>query len=129
MSNKIFIFLLLFALSSQACHENCEECYTDSDDDEDMECITCKEGFSKVFTTDNCVDKLEYPTYFLYLNYLCPCSILNTKCYECDPFLIGDNDDICLSCYPGFKYNDMTSACEACNAVNIQLGWTISRAA
>ena len=116
MSNKIFIFLLLFALSSQACHKNCEECYSPSDDDEDMECITCKEGFSKVLTTDNCVDKLEHPTYFLYLDYLCPCSILNTKCYECDPFLIDDNDDICLSCFPGFKYNDMTSACEPCNA-------------
>ena len=115
MNVKIFLVFLLFSLTYQACHENCKECYEGSFDDQDMGCISCKEGFSMVFTTNNCVDKKEFPNYFLYLDFLCPCTILNTKCYECDPFLIDDNEDICLSCFPGFIYNETTSACEGCN--------------
>ena len=115
-TRKIVLFFLLFVLSSQACFQNCENCTEYSTDEQNMKCLSCKEGFNMVLDTQNCVDKSEYPKFFTFQGFLCPCSELNEICYECDPFLLNVNTGVCLSCSPGYKYNALINNCEACRS-------------
>ena len=98
----------------EACHENCMECTEYSSDDQNMKCISCKSGFRMISDTQNCVNAKEYPNYFIYLESLFPCSLLGSTCYECDPFLSGYINDACLSCMPGYIYDEKNKRCEAC---------------
>ena len=43
---------------------------------------------------------------------LYPCSLIDNKCYECEPSLRTEGK--CLSCTPGYKYNNITNFCEEC---------------
>ena len=103
---KILIIFLLFHYSSQDCNENCEIC-----DEENQKCNSCKSGFYKIYGTDNCADKKIYPNYFIIYNFLHPC-LLN--CYECF-FLEKSENYGCLSCKPGYIYNDTTKNCIPCD--------------
>ena len=83
-----FIFgILLVSLSFESCYENCQECYEDSKDSENMKCISCKNGFHLLFNTSNCADSNVYLYPHYYLNktdsilYPCP-----NNCYKCDPY-------------------------------------------
>ena len=112
MNIKIFIFILFFSLSSQDYYDHCEEI---SFDIHNIECISCKDGFYMIYNTDNYVNKMEYPNYFLYLDILIPCSLLEANCYECDPLLNDNIYQICSSCIPGYKYNKNVRGCQTCN--------------
>ena len=117
MSTKFILFFLYFSLSLEDCYKNCEQCTEYSEDEEDMKCTFCKENFDYLYGTSNCVDKNQYPSYFSYRGVLLHCSLFNSKCYECDPapYFLGDfSKDICLSCIPGFIYNNETNECEKC---------------
>ena len=114
MPNKIFLVFVLFSLSSQACYKNCEQCSVFSEDEQDMKCTSCKSGLYKILNTNNCVDIKGYPNYFLFSNYLVPCSFLTNICYECGSSLEDYINDGCLSCNPGYKYNLTTKTCETC---------------
>ena len=75
-----------------------------------MKCISWKEGYYLLFNTTNCVEKKRYIEYYINLTDLVPhpCSLFkNANCYEGDPYLI--NNGICLSCAPGYKYNNITN--------------------
>ena len=97
------------------CHNNCKECIEYSSDDNDMKCISCKNDYIMIFNTQNCLNTNNYLNYFLYNNYLYPCSFLNSACYECDPYIIDYNiDNICQSCMPGYIYNNNLKKCETC---------------
>jgi hypothetical protein len=90
------------------CHDNCKECNTN------MKCISCKNDYIMINGTQNCVNIKKYPNYFIYINYLYPCSFLNSGCYECDPFLSDDINNICISCKAGYIYNEINKRCETC---------------
>ena len=79
-----------------------------------MKCLTCKDGLYGIYQTENCVNKTKYPDYFIYEIVIVPCSLFNTRCYECDIFLSDNNRYICLSCNPGFIFNETTNECEMC---------------
>ena len=79
-----------------------------------MKCISCKNGFNMILDTQNCDNLNRYPNYFIYFDYLFPCSILSSSCYECDPFLSDNIDNSCLSCKSGYIYNNKTKKCETC---------------
>ena len=115
MNIKIFIFFLLLTLSLQDYYDKCAEWSENSADAQNIECISCKDGFFMIYNNDNCVDKMEYPNYFLFSDKLYPCSIVSDSCYECDPFSEDNIDDMCLSCIPGYKYNKTTRGCQTCN--------------
>ena len=68
-----------------------------------------------IFKIGNCIDKMEYPNYFLLNNSLYPCSLFNKNCYVCDAALIKFYNNICLSCNPGFKFNENTKGCQTYN--------------
>ena len=53
MNIKYLLSFLLFSLSIEDCHNNCEECEEYSDNDDDMKCTKCKEGFYRLFQTYN----------------------------------------------------------------------------
>ena len=99
---------------NEVCHKNCKECTEYSSDAQNMKCISCKNGFTMILDTQNCVNTKEYPSYFLYLDRLVPCSFLDSFCYECDPFLSNNINDACLSCMLGYIYDKKNKRCEAC---------------
>ena len=101
-------------ISTKPCHDNCKECTEYSSDEQNMKCISCKNDFIMIFGTNNCVNIHKYPNYFIYLDYLYPCSSLSSSCYECNPYLSDYIYDICLSCIPGYIYNKEIKRCEAC---------------
>ena len=78
-SRTIFIFFLLFVLSSQDCFPNCEECIENSTDDKNMKCLSCKNGFNMLLNTQNCVDKKEYPSFFSFQGILSPCETISNN--------------------------------------------------
>ena len=44
MSNlnyKFILLIFLFSLCVESCHQNCKECYEDSNDNKNMKCISC----------------------------------------------------------------------------------------
>ena len=114
MYDSIIILSLLFSLSLQACHNNCKECLEYSSDDQNMKCISCKKGFSLLLGTQNCVDKMQYPSYFKFLDYLFPCDLLSDSCYECEASIENYVNEACLTCIPGYKLNEQTKTCETC---------------
>ena len=65
-----------------------------------------KNGFNMIFGTQNCVDAKKFPNFFIYLDYLYPCSIFSFTCYECDPFLSKYIDNSCINCIPGYILNE-----------------------
>ena len=101
-------------ISIKLCYKNCKECIDYSSDPQNMKCISCKNGFTMIFGTQNCVNAKEYPNYFIYLDYILPCSSLISSCYECDPFLSDNINDSCISCKPGYLYNNIIKRCETC---------------
>ena len=107
---------------SEVCHENCQECTDYSSDDQNMKCISRKNGFTMIIDTQNCVNKKEYPSYFLYFDRLVPCSFLDSFCYECDPLLFNNINDACLSCMPGYIYDKKNKRCEACKENEYPIG-------
>ena len=102
-------------VSINSCYDNCKECIEYSFNPENMKCLSCKDGFTMVFDTQNCIDSSKNPNYFRYLDYLYPCSSLSSNCYECEPYLTDYIDKACLTCEPGFIYNKELKRCEACN--------------
>jgi len=121
------IFLLLIILqvkiinSSQKCHEQCEECFEYSRDNNDMKCKSCKNNnYYLLYNTTNCVNKNLYIDYYKnqtneYIT-LYPCSYYdeNSNCYECDPFNKSEAGGICISCKFGYYYNNQTKTCSKC---------------
>ena len=101
-------------ISIITCHENCKECTDYSSDYQNMKCISCKDGFNMIFGTQNCVDAKKFPNFFIYLDYLYPCSIFSFTCYECDPFLSKYIDNSCINCIPGYIFNEKSKRCETC---------------
>ena len=101
-------------ISIKICHPNCKECIKYSSDNKDMKCISCKDNLYMMYGTQNCVNVNKYSGYFIYLKYLYPCSSLSSSCYECDPYLSDYFYDQCISCMPGYIYNEKIKICETC---------------
>ena len=86
---SIFLFLCFIPDTSFSfeCFPDCQTCSEESNDSNDMKCLSCKdEDYSLLYNTTNCVYKNEYKTYFNNetnnINYLYPCSLYeNTNCY------------------------------------------------
>ena len=108
---SIFLFLCFIPDTSFSfeCFPDCQTCSEESNDINDMKCLSCKdEDYSLLYNTTNCVYKNEYKTYFNNetnnINYLYPCSLYeNTNCYECDPNMQSNTRGICISCNPGYQ--------------------------
>ena len=112
---KIYIAIFLISISFEGkCHEECKECFEYSDDDNYMKCITCNNDVMLLYNTTNCVNELKYKDYYINLTdlVLYPCSLIDNKCYECEPSLRTEGK--CLSCKPGYKHNNITNICEKC---------------
>ena len=113
---NIFLeFLLISSTLEDNCHRYCKSCLKYSSDDYDMKCTSCINNYYFLFNSSNCVSKEYYSNYYINQTdlILYPCSsILDTNCYECDPYL--DSTGKCLSCIPGYKYNNETNECEKC---------------
>ena len=115
----LFILLILdllsIALLDDICHEKCKTCKILSIDSTNMTCLSCRDNLYFQVNTSNCVNMEDYPSYYLNKtdNILYPCSLFNSNCYECDPYM--NNTGICLSCNQGYKYNNITNECEKCN--------------
>ena len=112
---ELILIIILFSLSFESCHSNCEHCFMDSNDDENMKCISCKSDFKFIFNTSNCVNASFYPNYYLNKidSILYPCSLFsNENCYECNPY--SENKGKCLSCKQGFIFNNDTQECQRC---------------
>ena len=80
-----------------------------------MKCLSCKINFNFLFKTSNCVEKDDYPSYYLNITdqILYPCSNFKSNCYECEH--LGENRGKCLSCEKGYSYNNDTNECQKCN--------------
>ena len=115
----MLIFLILnvisFAIFDENCHENCQTCKEFSMDSTNMKCLSCKINFNFLFNTSNCVDKDDYPSYYLNITdqILYPCSNFKSNCYECE--MLTENRVKCLSCEKGYKYNNDTNECQKCS--------------
>ena len=115
----MFIFLILNLISltlfEENCHEKCKTCNGYSLDSTNMKCLSCKINLYFLFNTSNCVDKDDYPSYYLNITdqILYPCSNFQSNCYECEH--LSENIGQCLSCEKGYKYNDITNKCQKCN--------------
>ena len=115
----MFFFLILnfisFALFDDNCHEKCQTCKEFSLDSTNMKCLSCKNNLNFLVNTSNCVDKDDYPSYYLNITdqILYPCSNFKSNCYECEQF--NENSGKCLSCEKGYKYNDNLQECQKCN--------------
>ena len=113
---KIIIFFLCISLLNfEDCYKFCKTCYEYSFSFFDMNCIECKySNYSILNNTTNCVLNSHYNDYYIKKNddnitVLYPCSELDNSCYECDPGL--ETTGICLSCIPGYVYNESTHVC------------------
>ena len=117
---KIFIINIFIPLSLQDCHEFCNTCFDAKYNNTNMQCISCIDKFSLLYNTTNCVESLWYPNYYKNksipnLTILYPCSIFpEANCYECDPSSPSKDGGICLSCNPGFFYDNETRKCSKC---------------
>ena len=115
-----FLSFFILSLSSEFCHENCEECSEFSENDKDMKCTSCKTNFYFYRTTKNCVDKKDYPYYYISNNSIYTCQNYGANndyteihhCYECDPFM--NTTGICLSCSAGYVHDEVTNKCIQC---------------
>ena len=122
LNYKFILIIFLFSLSVESCHQNCKECYKNSNDNKNMKCISFKDDFKFIFNTSNCVNASFYPNYYLNKtdSVLYPCSLFSKEnCYECDPYL--ENNGICLSCNQGFKFNNDTQECQKCQENEIPI--------
>ena len=111
---KIILIILLFSLSLE-CHSNCKTCYENSNDDNNMKCISCKNDLNLIFNTSNCGRKSDYPGYYLNKTnaILFPCSYLREQnCYECEPY--QETKGKCLSCDKGYVFDNETNECKKC---------------
>ena len=124
---EIFIFFLCIALLNfQSCYSDCKTCYEDSENGDDMKCITCKKkNHSILYNISNCVKESHYNDYYIYkpepnIKILYPCSEYEEDgCYECNPDLYSYG--ICLSCSPGFQFYEDENICEQYDNVYLKL--------
>ena len=90
------------------CHPNCQTCSNYSIDD-DMNCITCKDGFYKLFESNNCIDDITNKGYYEKDGIAYPCSENCLTCSdnatEINENNLNNNNEIitnisnnCLSC-------------------------------
>ena len=113
---KLFLAFLSLSLSVEYCHYNCEECEEYSESDSDMKCTSCRDNYYFKLNTNNCLDKKEFPDYYISNGALYPCSDYDENhCYECDPSLntIGK----CLSCAGGYMLDKETNECIKCDGL------------
>ena len=112
-------FLLAFfqiSISLENCHKNCEECYFESEDEFDMGCTSCKEGYYFLHFSSNCFDRLKIPNNFIADDsiFFCDYYFYEENCYECDPYM--DTIGSCLSCETGYVLNEETKECQKCES-------------
>ena len=94
------------------CFQNCETCYIESKDINDQFCITCKDGYYKIYETDNCFESKTSDYYFdknekLFMPCYKDCLSCNDKgtdlkmnCLSCDDDLYDyyKKSTNCLNC-------------------------------
>ena len=111
---RLFLTICLISFSFESCNSNCNDCHKYSSDQNNMQCITCKNNLNILYNTTNCVTHSEYINYYENKTdfILYPCFLVDENCYECDPYLTSEGK--CLSCLQGFKYDNETNKCQKC---------------
>ena len=94
------------------CYINCETCIRPSNNINEQDCLTCKEGFYFKDNTRNCYDKIEYQYYFNEkTKTFSPCY---RDCYTCKEKEINSTYMNCLSCHRLYKLYTKTKNCLKC---------------
>ena len=95
---KFILSFLQIYLSLEYCDQNCEECDTENEFQDEMTCKSCKDGLYFFKNTQICINKIYYPEHFIDngRSYSCEDFFYDQHCYECDPYM--ENIGNCLSC-------------------------------
>lgn len=102
-----------FAVNQKKCFDNCATCIRPSDNINEQDCLTCKEGFYFKDGTNNCYDKIEFQYYFnKETNTFSPCY---RDCFTCTEKEIDSTHMNCLSCHILYKLYDKTKNCLKCS--------------
>ena len=72
---KLIMEILFFSFSFEFCFYHCKDCYEESEDENDMKCISCQEDYYFIYNTTNCVNPEIYKNYYLNQTDFClyPC--------------------------------------------------------
>ena len=101
-----------FKLGEKKCYKNCETCIRPSEDINEQDCITCKQGFYFKDGTNNCYDEIAYQYYFNEeTKKFYPCY---RDCYTCKTKEINSTYMNCLSCHNLYKLYEKTKNCLKC---------------
>ena len=105
-----------FSLSGKSeekkCYKNCQTCIRPSEDINEQDCITCKEGFYFKDGTRNCYDEIAYQYYFDEgTKKFYPCY---RDCYTCKTKEINSTYMNCLTCHNLYKFYQKTKNCLKC---------------
>ena len=106
-----------FRIEGRKCYKNCETCIRPSEDINEQDCITCKEGFYFKDGTRNCYDEIAYQYYFDEgTKKFYPCY---RDCYTCKTKEINSTYMNCLTCHNLYKFYEKAKNCLKCpNYVN-----------
>ena len=95
------------------CYKNCETCIRPSNNINEQDCLTCKEGFYFKENTRNCFDKIEFEYYFNEkTNSFSPCY---KDCYSCTNKEISSEHMNCKTCHNLYKFYEKSTNCLKCD--------------
>jgi hypothetical protein len=101
-----------FEIQEKKCFDNCATCIRFSNNVNEQECLTCKNGFYFKDGTRNCYNKIDYQYYFnKQTNSFSPCY---KDCYTCQEKETNSTHMNCLSCHNLYKLYQKTSNCLKC---------------
>ena len=94
------------------CYKNCETCIRPSNNINEQDCLTCKEGFYFKDNTRNCFDKIEFEYYFNEkTKSFSPCY---KDCYTCSNKEISSEHMNCKTCHNLYKFYEKSTNCLKC---------------
>ena len=94
------------------CFSNCATCSSYSDEIDNQNCLTCKEGFYFKDGTKNCYDKIE--SHYYYNDKTKTFSSCYEKCLTCNGKEIDNSHMNCKSCDSSYNFYEKSTNCMKC---------------